>query len=117
MSETNTTPTPAMILPVELALDAPSTNIYHTSSSEVILASMTSSGMSVCSFDIFRTEWAVRKSARTCLLTAFWGTKVMSYYDNKMAQLASLEFKDPDFIMRMCRGLTLEMTYMIWPTK
>jgi len=34
-----------------------------------------------------------------------------------MAQLASLKFKDPGFIMRMHRGLTLEMTNMVWPTK
>jgi len=34
-----------------------------------------------------------------------------------MAQLASIEFKDPDFVMRMYSGLTLKMTCMICPTK
>jgi len=78
----NTTSAPAMILPVGPVLDAPSTNICHTSSSEVILVSMTSSIMSVYSFDAFRTGWAARKSVRACRLTTFLGTKVMLYWNN-----------------------------------
>jgi len=63
-SETNTTPTPAMILHVGPVLDAPSKNICNTSSSKVILALITSSGMFVCSFKVSETGWAARKSAR-----------------------------------------------------
>ena len=98
-------------------LGAPSKNICHTSSSEVILAQMTSSGISVCSLDVFKTGWAARKSARVYPLTAYYETKVMQYWDSRMAQLASLEFKDPGFVMRMRRRLTLETTCIVWPTK
>ena len=31
--------------------------------------------------------------------------------------LANLEFNDPDFVMKIRKGLILEMTCMIWPTK
>ena len=55
--ETNTTPTPAMILPIGLVLDALSKNICHTSSPKVILALMTSSAMSSCSFEVSETGW------------------------------------------------------------
>jgi len=34
-----------------------------------------------------------------------------------MTPLANLEFKDPGFVMKICKGLTLEMTCMVWPTK
>jgi len=45
-------------------LDAPSKNIYDTSSLKVMLASMTSSGMSSCSFEVSGTGSAAKKSAR-----------------------------------------------------
>jgi len=34
-----------------------------------------------------------------------------------MAQLASLEFKDLGFVLRMCRGFDYWNAYMVWPTK
>jgi len=58
------TPTLAMILLIGLVLNASSKNICQTSSSEVMLASMTSSGMSSYSFDVSETGWAARKSAK-----------------------------------------------------
>ena len=85
--KTNTTPILVIILPVGPVLDAPSKNICYTSSPEVILTSITLSGMSICSFEVFGTEWAARKSARAWPLTAFWGTKVMSHWDSRMTQL------------------------------
>jgi len=54
--KTNTTPTAAIILPLELVLDAPSKNICYTLSVEVMLASMTSSEMSSCIFEVSGTR-------------------------------------------------------------
>jgi len=53
--ETNTTPTPMTILPIGPVLDAPSKNICHTLSLEIILALMTLYGISSCSFEVSET--------------------------------------------------------------
>jgi len=115
--ETNATSTLTTILPLRPILNASSKNICQTSSSEVMLSSMTSSEMCSCNFKVFETGWAARKSARAWPFIAFCGTKVMLYWDNNIAQLASLEFKDPSFVIKICKGLTLELTCMVWPTK
>jgi len=49
-------------------------------------------------------------SVRAWSLMAFWGAKVMSYWDYNIAQLANLEFREPGFVIRIHKGLTLEMT-------
>ena len=66
-------PTLAIILPVGPVLDALSKNICHTSSPEVILASITS--FATYSFEVSETGWAARKSARTSHLIDFWEQK------------------------------------------
>jgi len=63
---------PLLILLIGHVLDAQSKNICHISSREVIWASITSSRMSMCSFEVFETESASRKSARAWPLIAFW---------------------------------------------
>jgi len=37
----------------------------------------------------------------------------MSYLDRRIAHLANLEFSDSDFVMRIHKGLTLEMKYVV----
>jgi len=108
--KTNITPTPVIIFPFELVLDAPSKNICHTSLLEVMLALITSSVISSCGFEVSETGWAAKKFARAWPLMAFWGMKVKSYWDSSMAQLANLEFRELGFVIRIHRGLTLEMT-------
>jgi len=49
--EINITPSPVTILPFGPVLDVSSKNIYNTSSLEIMLASMTSSRISSCSFE------------------------------------------------------------------
>jgi len=106
LGEINTTLTPATILPFGLVLNVQSKNSCHTSSR-----------ISSCSFEVYETGWAAKKFARAWPLMAFWGTKVMSDWDNNMAQLANLEFRKPSFVVRIRRGLTLEMTWMVWSTR
>jgi len=43
-------------------------------------------------------------------LMAFWGTKVISYWDSSMVKLANLKFRKLGFVIKIRRGLTLEMT-------
>jgi len=43
--------------------------------------------------------------------------KVISYWNSNIAQLAILEFKELGFVMIICRRLTLEMIWMVCPTK
>jgi len=74
-------------------------------------------GTSSCNFEVSETGWAVKKSARALPFIAICGVKVMSYWDNNMAQLVSLEFKYLGFIIKIHKGLTLEMTCMVWLTK
>jgi len=95
-----------------------SKNISHTPSPEVMLASMTSSGITSCSFEVSETGWAAKKSARVWPLIAFWGYEghviLGQQYGSK---LANLKFRKPDFVMRIRRGLNLEMTWMVCLTK
>ena len=115
--EINTLPTPAMILPLRHILDAPSKNICHTSSSEVRFENLI--------WNIFMKFWAFwnrMSSQEICKrwpLTVFWGTKSISYWDRRRAHLANLEFSDPGFVMRRCKGFTLETvsyTHLTLPT-
>ena len=48
--------------------------------------------ISSCSFEVSKIGWAAKKSTRAWPLMPFWGTKVMSYWDSNMAQLANLVF-------------------------
>ena len=116
--ERNTTPTLATIYPFGSVLDSPSKNSCHTSSLEVILTLITSSRISSCSFKDSGTWWAAKKSARVWPLIAFWGYEGHVILGQQYGpKLANLKFRKPGFVMRIRRGLNLEMTWMVCLTK
>jgi len=96
-----------MILPIRPVLDVPSKNICHTLSSEVILASMTSSECS-CVVSTFSGLDELLESLQELVLDRLLGDKSHVVLDSRMTQLASLEFKDPGFIMRMRKSWLLK---------
>lgn len=51
------------------------------------------------------------------LWSPFWGRNSMSYHDWRIAHSAKRPFRADGFIMRNCQGLTLDLTWIVWPTK
>ena len=99
-----------MILPAGSVLDAPLKNIFHTSSSKVILASIISSGMSVCSSKVFGTIWL--KICESLTFNCLLGNKSHVILRQQNSPIGHLEFKKSGFVMRIRGRLTLEMTCM-----